>query len=91
MIGTRRWLTGLMALAWTSGFTGLGLSAQTPVELNRPDSIHVGARDISGTWEGTFRLDSAWQLPERASARSVPARLHFDPQGTLLRVEDVDR
>lgn len=45
------------------------------------DSSVVTARDISGTWEGTFRLDSAWQLPERASARSVAARLRFGPVG----------
>ena len=80
MIGTRRWLTGLL-LSCMSGFTGLGLTAQSPVELERPDSTRIGARDISGTWEGTFRLDSAWRLPERASARSTPARLHFDPVG----------
>lgn len=52
-----------------------------------PDSLavarvrSVAARDISGTWEGTFRLDSAWQLPERVSARSVAARLRFGAVG----------
>jgi hypothetical protein len=41
----------------------------------------VVARDISGTWEGTFGLDSTWKLSERPSSRAVPARLRFDPVG----------
>jgi hypothetical protein len=75
---TPRWLTALTALTWAAGVTGLGLGAQTPMELERPDAA---ARDISGTWHGTFRLDSAWRLPQRPSARSVPATLHFNAVG----------
>ena len=45
------------------------------------DGRLIAARDISGTWEGTFRLDSAWQLPERATAQTVAARLRFGPVG----------
>lgn len=41
----------------------------------------VAARDISGTWDGSFALDSAWQLRERPAARSVRARLQFRPVG----------
>ncbi len=80
MLRTRRWLTRLIALTWMAGGTGLGLRAQTPVDLGRRDSLRT-ARDISGTWEGTFRLDSTWRLSERPSARSVPARLQFRPVG----------
>ena len=68
-----------MALTCVAGFTGLGLRAQTPAEISR-DSL-ASLRDISGTWEGTFRLDSAWRLPQRASARAVPAKLQFNPVG----------
>ena len=62
------------------GITGLGLRAQTPVDVAQRYSLAV-ARDISGTWEGTFSLDSTWKLAERPSARAVSARLHFDPVG----------
>jgi hypothetical protein len=62
------------------GLTGLGLDAQTSGEIGRTDSL-AAVRDISGTWEGTFRVDSTWRLPERPSARSVPATLHFNPVG----------
>ena len=61
-----------------SGVGGLSLSAQAPTER---DTVAVGARDISGTWEGTFRLDSAWRLPERPAAQAIPARLVFNPVG----------
>ena len=79
MRSTRRWLTRLAALTW-AGLTGLGLDAQTPLEIARTDSL-AAVRDISGTWEGTFRVDSTWKLPERPSARSIPATLHFNPVG----------
>lgn len=79
MLRTERWLTRLMALTWLAGTTGLGLRAQAPTEISR-DSL-VSVRDITGTWEGTFRLDSTWKLPERASARALSARLHFNPVG----------
>jgi hypothetical protein len=37
--------------------------------------------DIVGLWEGSFSLDSAWQLPERATARSVRVRMQFSAVG----------
>lgn len=55
--------------------------AQVPPDRGADDTSVVAARDISGTWEGTFRLDSAWQLPQRPSARRVAARLRFGPVG----------
>ena len=79
MLRTERWLTRLMALTWLAGTTGLGIRAQAPAETSR-DSL-VSVRDISGTWEGTFRLDSTWKLPQRASARAISAKLHFNPVG----------
>ena len=69
-----------MALGCVAGITGLGLRAQTPVAIETPDGF-AAVRDISGTWEGTFRLDSTWNLPERPAARAVSARLHFNPVG----------
>jgi len=78
---TQWWLTRMAVLALTAGTTGLSVSAQPPSESARSDTIAASLRDISGTWEGTFRLDSAWRLPQRATARSVPARLHFNPVG----------
>jgi len=80
MLRTRRTLIRLIALGLVAGNAGLGLRAQTPVDLE-PRDKDVAARDISGTWEGTFRLDSTWRLAERPSARVVPARLHFNPVG----------
>ena len=79
MVRTRRRLIRLIALGLVAGFTGLGLRAQTSPDLELPDS--AVARDISGTWEGTFTLDSTWRLPDRPSARAVEARLHFNPVG----------
>jgi len=80
MLRTRRKLLGLIALGLVAGSTGLGLRAQTPADLERRDGL-AAARDISGTWEGTFTLDSTWKLAERPLARAVPARLHFNPVG----------
>jgi hypothetical protein len=71
----------MAVLALTAGTTGLSVSAQPPADSARRDTAAISLRDISGTWEGTFRLDSAWRLPEPASARSIPARLHFNPVG----------
>ena len=67
---------GGTAAAWP------GARAQAPsipVELSRPGG-NV-ALDITGTWQGTFRLDSAWRLPEGATSRTVPARIHFTAVG----------
>ena len=78
---TRRWLLRLMVATWFAGVSGLNALAQSAGEPSRRDSDSVALRDISGTWEGTFSLDSAWRLPERASARSTPARIRFKPVG----------
>jgi hypothetical protein len=70
------WISGL------SGFSAIARVAPTRVDLGRrADTVEVAAGDISGTWEGSFTLDSAWQLQTRATARSVPARLRFNPVG----------
>ena len=45
------------------------------------DGAGIAVVDLSGLWEGTFMLDSAWQLPERASSRTVRARIQFSPVG----------
>jgi hypothetical protein len=82
---TRRLLIRLGAAGWISSVSGFSASAQvSPVAVDlsrRIDAVQPAARDITGTWEGTFKLDSAWRLPERAAASSVPARLHFNPVG----------
>jgi hypothetical protein len=60
-----------------------GPLAQTPpnpVSSPRTDSV-AGVLDIAGVWEGMFTLDSAWQLPQRATARAVRARIQFRPVG----------
>src|SRR5262245_4595340 len=80
MLRTRWKLIRLIALGCVAGMTGLGLRAQTPAALEPRDGL-AAARDISGTWEGTFALDSTSKLAERPSARTVPARLHFNPVG----------
>ena len=73
------------ALGWISGLSGFGAIAQVTrarVDLiRRADTVETAARDISGTWEGSFKLDSAWRLQERATTRTIPARLHFNPVG----------
>lgn len=56
--------------------------ARGSIELARhTESSAAPMRDISGTWQGVFRLDSAWQLPQRVSARNVAARLSFGSVG----------
>ena len=62
-----------------TGLGNLGLAAQTAVEYQ--DASAAGSRDITGTWQGTFRLDSTWRLPERASVRVIPATLRFNAVG----------
>lgn len=39
------------------------------------------ARNLTGTWEGVIRLDSAWRLSEPPSARSTTARVRFQAVG----------
>ena len=70
MVRTRRRLIRLIALGLVADFTGLGLRAQTSPDLELRDSLAV-ARDISGTWEGTFTLDSTWRLPGAPSSEAV--------------------
>ena len=79
---SRRWTRLFVALAWIPEFAGLGARAQVPAgdSARRARTAEV-ARDISGIWEGTFSLDSTWQLGQRPSVRSIPARLHFNPVG----------
>ena len=75
--GITRWT--IVPLVFTAA--GLNVRAQTPpIERNRPDSM-APARDITGTWQAAFQLDSAWNLPERATARSVAARITFAAVG----------
>jgi hypothetical protein len=69
-----------MVISATAGLA-IHAQAQVPTDSGRPDAANATARDISGTWQGTFQLDSAWQLAQRASSRSVPARIHFAPVG----------
>lgn len=37
--------------------------------------------DLTGTWDGVIRLDSAWRLPDRPSSRSITARVRFNAVG----------
>ena len=78
---TRRWVIGLMAAIMIAGVGGVDARAQSAGEPSGRDSDRVAVRDISGTWEGTFRLDSAWNLPQRPTARSTVARIQFNPVG----------
>jgi len=81
MTQTRRWLTRLTVLAMMAGTTGLSVNAQTPSDSGRSGTAATAMRDISGTWEGVFKLDSVWRLPEHATAQSVPARVRFNQVG----------
>ena len=38
-------------------------------------------QELTGTWSGVIRLDSAWRLRERPSSRSIPARIRFNAVG----------
>lgn len=72
-----RWvLLGTVATA-----SGLDAAAQSIPDSLRRSTGAIALRDISGTWEGTFRLDSTWKLPQQPTARSIRARLRFDPVG----------
>lgn len=81
MTTTRRCFIRLVVAACMSGVSGLSVSAQSTSDPGRRDSLDVALRDITGTWQGTFRLDSASRLPQQATAREVSARLRFDPVG----------
>jgi len=37
--------------------------------------------DLTGTWDGVIRLDSAWRLRDRPSSRSITARVRFNAVG----------
>ena len=81
----RRWFGRWLALAWIFGSVAGSARAQVPpvpVDLSRRvDTVEAETGDISGSWRGTFTVDSTWGLAERPSARSVPARIHFNPVG----------
>ena len=68
-----------------SATAGLAVRAQLPSPAGGHVDFQVrdaaSAPDITGIWTGTFQLDSAWQLPQRASARTVPARVQFAAVG----------
>jgi hypothetical protein len=84
IIYPRRLINQLFLTAIASASLQRTSIAQIPPDSNATRNFAsslVVARDISGTWEGTFKLDSAWQLPERASAQTVSARLRFGPVG----------
>ena len=52
--------------------------------LSLPDlaqSQGAQPRDLTGTWEGVVRLDSAWRLRDRASSRATVARIRFAAVG----------
>jgi hypothetical protein len=87
----RNQLTQWVLLGTFAVASGLDARAQPPAGTDRHDTAAVALRDISGTWEGTFRLDSAWRLPEPATARSVHARLRFDPVGNASPPTSRDR
>jgi hypothetical protein len=72
----------LTAFLWASFHETSGAQRPPDSGATSPANRTVAvARDISGTWEGTFRLDSAWQLPARPTAQAVTARLRFGPVG----------
>ena len=82
MLRTRWNLIRLIAFGSVAGITGLGLSkASGPQSTSSHATSLVVARDISGTWEGTFRSRFDVEARGAASARTVPARLHFNPVG----------
>jgi hypothetical protein len=76
-----RWATRFIVLGILAAANGLDLPAQSFTKLDGRDTIAIDLRDITGTWQGTFSLDSAWRLPNRSTAKSIPARIHFNPVG----------
>jgi hypothetical protein len=64
-----------------SAAAGLGARAQNQPGVGDAVRDSTAGRDITGIWQGVFRLDSTWQLPSRASSRSVPARIQFAAVG----------
>lgn len=78
-----RWITRLAVSATISATAGLAALAQNQpvVAAASRDSGDAPSRDITGTWKGTFRLDSTWKLPERASSRAIPAVIRFNAVG----------
>ena len=79
----RRWTVQLVTVVCVAVTARVQSLAQVPQVATRAgaDTAEVGALDITGFWEGSFALDSAWGLPERASARVVRARVQFSPVG----------
>jgi hypothetical protein len=89
-----RWIR-IVAVACALAAWRSGSLAQSPPDVPRTarvaDSVATGAFDISGTWDGVFTLDSAWQLPQRATARTVRARIQFSPVGDATAVTSSSR
>ena len=79
MTSARRWVGGIAVALAAIGAAGLNAKAQASA-VPASDSAS-SARDISGLWQGTFRLDSAWKLPQQPSARAIGARVRFNPVG----------
>lgn len=67
-----------------SGAHGGTRSVSLPRTRTQGDSVRsapVGVVNLTGTWEGTVRLDSIWQIAGRASSQSIPARVRFEAAG----------
>ena len=77
----RRFLIAMFLLASSWDVSRAQQLPDSMRATSRAGSSGFVARDISGTWEGVFRLDSAWQLPQRASAQTIQAVLRFGPVG----------
>ena len=77
--GLIRWLL----LGTVAAASGLDAAAQSSRDVATRGSSTPELRDISGTWVGTFRLDSAWKLAQAPTAKSVRARLRFAPVGDV--------
>lgn len=80
MIAVALWATPAAAYAKQA--------APDSTELGRPDrTAAVAVQDLAGTWEGRFRLDSAWRLAARATARSTSGWVQFEPVGVPSAVQ----
>lgn len=84
MARAQRWvIRGLTTICMLA----TGPAADAQAVSRRANATHVSETaavavpDITGTWEGAFRVDSVWRLPNRPTARAVRARLQFSPVG----------
>ena len=85
MTSRQRWILRLVTVACVMVARRADPLAQVPPDsgTNGRGANTAGAAvfDLAGLWEGTFALDSAWRLPERATARTTRARIQFSPVG----------